>query len=220
MSARYTLTIGSKNWSSWSLRPWLAMKVAGIAFDEVMIPLRRPDTKTAIAPRSPSGKIPALSIAENGRDWVVWDSLAICETLAERHPECRLWPGDAQDRAQARSVAAEMHSGFACVRTALPTEIAARHPTPDLDAATEAEIARIVMLWTAALGAQRNGEGFLFGRFSIADAFYAPVVTRFATYGIALAEPAASYAERILALPAMREWTEAAREEAASVSSS
>jgi glutathione S-transferase len=219
MGPRYTLTVGSKNWSSWSLRPWLAMKVAGLAFEEVLIGLRQAGTKAAIAPHSPSGKIPALAIAENGNRTLVWDSLAICETLAERHPESALWPEKARDRAWARSVTAEMHSGFLALRRALPMEIAARHETPAFDEKTAGEVARIVGLWSEALEAHREG-GFLFGRFSIADAFYAPVVTRFATYRIALPAPPAAYAERILSLRAMCEWTQAARNEATALSSS
>jgi glutathione S-transferase len=213
MSARYTLFVGSKNTSSWSLRPWLAMKMAELPFEEVVIALRTPETKANITPHSPSGKVPALLIAEKNTEHTVWDSLAICETLAERHPRARLWPSNAAKRAEARSVVAEMHSGFQALRSALSMEIAARHPTPQLDEATAADIARIVAIWTSALKDNGKPGGFLFGHFSIADAFYAPVATRFATYGIALPAPARSYVKRILALPAMREWTKAAKTE-------
>jgi len=214
MGARYTLTIGSKNTSSWSLRPWLAMKMANIPFEEVIIPLKTSETKARILEVSPSGKVPALRIEDGGANSTVWDSLAICETLAELHPEARLWPDDAKARAEARSIAAEMHSGFPELRKALSMEIAARHPTPALDDQVQADIARIVAIWTEALAASKEKGGFLFGGFSIADAFYAPVVTRFETYGIHLPAVAQAYAQRVLALPPMHAWTAAAKAEA------
>lgn len=217
MSARYTLSIGSKNTSSWSLRPWLAMKAANIPFEEVLIKLRTQETKTRIELVSPSGKVPALRIEENGASRTVWDSLAICETLAERHPEARLWPGSPADRAHARSIAAEMHSGFPELRKVLSMEIAARQPTPPLDDQVQADIARIIAIWTAALEASGARGGFLFGAFSIADAYFAPVVTRFETYGIHLPAVAQAYSQRVLALPPMREWSAAAKAEAEQV---
>jgi len=215
MGARYTLCIGSKNISSWSLRPWLAMKMAKLPFEEVLIRLHTPETKARIQQHSPSGKVPALKIEENGKSETIWDSLAISETIAERHAEAQLWPEDAMARAQARSVAAEMHSGFPDLRTVLSMEIAARHPTPALDDAVQRDIARIIAIWTSALGEfGKQGGGFLFGHFSIADAFYAPVVTRFETYGIHLPAIAQAYGQRILALAPMREWESAAKMEA------
>ena len=213
MTARYTLFIGSKNFSSWSLRPWLAMKLAKLPFEEVVIRLRTPETKGNILPHSPSGKVPALLLEENGKRHTVWDSLAICETLAERHPRARLWPRSASRRAQARSIAAEMHSGFQALRSALPMEIAARHPTPELDDATKAGITRIVEMWTLALAENSKRGNFLFGPFTIADAFYAPVATRFATYSVALPPAARVYVKRILALAPMREWAKGAKAE-------
>ena len=213
MAARYTLFVGSKNFSSWSLRPWLAIKMAKVPFEEVVIPLRKPETKAQIGPHSPSGKVPALLIDDQGRRETVWDSLAICETLAERHPRAKLWPKSAAMRAEARSICAEMHSGFQALRNALSMEIAARHPTPDLDTATKADIDRIVAIWTAALARKAKG-GFLYGPFTIADAFYAPVATRFMTYGIPLPAAAKAYVKRIMALPAMKEWEKAAKAEA------
>jgi glutathione S-transferase len=214
MGARYTLTIGSKNTSSWSLRPWLAMKMANIPFEEAIIKLKTSETKAKILTVSPSGKVPALKIEDGGASWTVWDSLAICETLAERHPEALLWPDDAKARAEARSIAAEMHSGFPELRKALSMEIAARHPTPALDDQVQADIARIVAIWTEALAASKEKGGFLFGGFSIADAFYAPVVTRFETYGIHLPAVAQAYAQRVLAIAPMHAWTAAAKAEA------
>jgi glutathione S-transferase len=207
--ARYTLFIGSKAWSSWSLRPWLAMRMAHIPFDEVLIPLRTPETKARLTQVSPSGKIPVLKIEEDGANQTVWDSLAICESLAERHPEARLWPEDVRMRAHARSLVAEMHSGFGELRKTLPMDIAARHPTPALDDQVQNEIARVVAMWNEALESAATSR-FLFGAFSIADAFFAPVVTRFETYGIALPPIAQAYAKRMLALEPMREWRDAA----------
>ncbi len=214
MGARYTLTIGNKNSSSWSLRPWLAMKMANLAFEEVLIPLKTAETKARILNLSPSGKVPALKIDDGSQSWTVWDSLAIAETVAERHPEARLWPEDTRARAQARSVVAEMHSGFPELRKALSMDIAARHPTPALDDQVQADIARVVAIWTEALAASKGKGGFLFGGFGIADAFYAPVVTRFETYGVHLPAVAQAYSQRVLALPAMHEWIAAAKAEA------
>jgi glutathione S-transferase len=208
MHPRYTLHIGTKSFSSWSLRPWLAMKHAGLSFTEDMIALRMPDTKQRIALVSPSGKVPALTIEEDGRAQTIWDSLAICETIAERHPEALLWPHDPAARAEARSLAAEMHAGFPDVRKNLSMDIGKILPTPELDEATSAQVARLIALWESAL--KRYGGEFLCGSFSIADCFYAPVVTRFETYSVALPPASEAYAARIQALPSMREWRQAA----------
>ena len=207
MGTRYTLYIGSKNFSSWSLRPWLAMKMAGLAFDEEVIPLRTPETKARVAAIAPNAKVPALKIEEDGQSYLVWDSLAICETLAERHPQ--LWPKDARTRAEARSMVAEMHSGFPDLRKALSMDIAHRHPTPELDENVRNQVARVIGMWETAL--KRNKGGFLCGAFSIADCYYAPVVTRFETYAIPVPAVAQAYGQRILALPAMKEWCAAAK---------
>jgi glutathione S-transferase len=156
--------------------------------------------------------VPILKIAENGRTRTVWDSLAICETLAERHPEAGLWPEDAGLRALARSYAAEMHSGFAAMRESLTMEFARRLPTPALSAAVEKDIARVIAAWSEALSAGRQG-GFLFGRFSIADCMYAPVASRFLTYGIAVPAQIEAYCARLMELPAMQDWAKAAKAE-------
>jgi glutathione S-transferase len=214
VGARYTLYIGNKNLSSWSLRPWLAMKMAKIPFEEVVIRLHTSESKGRILAHSPSGKVPALKIEDGGASQTVWDSLAICETLAERHAEARLWPEAAAVRAHARSIVAEMHSGFPDLRRVLSMEIAARLPTPTLGDQVQADIARITAIWSEALDAHGREGGFLFGRFGIADAFFAPVVTRFETYAIHLPAVAQAYAQRVLALPAMREWATAAKAEA------
>ena len=211
----YTLVIGTRNWSSWSLRAWLAMKATGAPFAEVMIALRRPDSTALIAQHSASARIPVLRIADGASEAVVFDSLAICETLAERHPEVGLWPHDAAARALARSYAAEMHSGFLALREALSMDFARSLPPPPLDATVQAQIARIQAAWGAALGCFGTREGFLFGRFSIADCMYAPVVSRFLTYGVKLAPDVADYAQRMMATPAMQAWRAGALQEIA-----
>jgi glutathione S-transferase len=193
------LVIGNKNYSSWSLRPWLAMKVLGLAFDEKRIPLDTPGTKQEILRYSPAGKVPCLvdgSLA-------IWDSLAILEYLAERHPQ--LWPADAAERAQARSIAAEMHSGFASLRNHMGMNVRKRYPGRGRTPEVLEEIKRIDALWSQAKGP------FLFGAFGAADAMYAPVVLRFRTYEVRVSNR--EYAEAMLALPAMREWIEAAERE-------
>jgi glutathione S-transferase len=195
------------------LRPYLAICATGASFDEKVIRLRRDSTLSDIRPYSPSGRVPVLQIDDkDGTRSLVWDSLAICETLAERHPEAELWPSGASARATARSYAAEMHSGFADLRDQLPVDLARRLPTPELRSETTVQIARVLEAWTTALRAQPDGS-YLFGRFSIADCMYAPVVTRFVTYGIQLPEPARTYCETMRALPAMRDWAAAAARE-------
>jgi len=211
MPAQYTLVIGTKDWSSWSLRPWLALRATGVPFQEIVIRLRQTESSPEILKHSPAGKVPVLKIVEGGRELLVWDSLAICETLAERHPEAKLWPDDANIRAVARAYAAEMHSGFPAVRELLTMDIVRRHPTPILSEDAEKQLERIMDAWTDALS--RHGGPFLFGRFSIADCMYAPVCTRFITYGIELAEPVRDYVERMMALPDMQDWIAAAQEE-------
>ena len=205
------LVIGNKNYSSWSLRPWLAMKMAGIAFEEVRIALDQPDTKARILRYSPTGKVPCLV---DGK-LTVWDSLAICEYVNETHASGRLWPAERATRATARAVTAEMHSGFAALRTYLSMDIRARKPARGAEAqrlaGVQADIERIVALWTAALDA--SGGPMLFGEFCIADGFYAPVVTRFVTYGVALPPLLQAYSQRVLELPPMREWIAAAEAE-------
>ncbi len=211
-----TLVIGNKNYSSWSLRPWLAMKMAGIAFAEIRIQLNRPDTKANILRHCPSGKVPCLiDEGENGT-LTVWDSLAICEYVNEANAEGRLWPAARAARARARSAAAEMHSGFTALRTHMPMDIRARSLGRGADAKSRedvaADIARISAIWAEALAAS-DGE-FLFGDFSIADAFFAPVVMRFITYGVELAPRLGDYRDRIAALAPMQDWIAAAAAEA------
>jgi glutathione S-transferase len=202
-----TLVIGNKNYSSWSLRPWLALKQAGIAFDEVRIPLYEPRSKSALLEHSPAGKVPVL----HDGDVTVWDSLAICEYLAERFPHNNLWPQDAGARAQARAVSAEMHSGFPDLRSRMPMNLRSSHPGRGRDDAVNADIARVVALWSDCRERHAARGPFLFGTFSIADAMYAPVATRFITYGVELPPLCAQYVEQLRALPALQEWYAAAR---------
>ncbi len=207
------LTIGDKNLSSWSLRPWLALKQSGVPFRETMVRLGRPDTHDKLGSLSPSGLVPVL---RHG-DLVIWDSLAICEYANELSPERGLWPEDPAARAEARAVAAEMHSGFSNLRQVWPMNFARvgmRHLKPD---AVRRDIARIVDIWTRARQRFSAGGPFLFGTFSIADAMYAPVVSRFMTYGpLDLPPLAAAYVETIFSLPAMIEWGKAAAAETSS----
>jgi glutathione S-transferase len=199
-----TLVIGNKNYSSWSLRPWLALKQAGIAFHEVAVDLYGPDSKAQILKHSPSGKVPALIDA----GLTVWDSMAICEYAAEVEPT--LWPLQRAARAVARAVSAEMHAGFAALRSKMPMNCKAALPGEGRTPEVERDIARIAALWEECRERFGGGGAFLFGAFSIADAMYAPVVWRFRTYAVALPPAARAYAEAMEALPAMQEWLAAA----------
>lgn len=204
-----TLVIGDKNLSSWSLRPWLLMKQAGIPFTERLVRLDRPETKAEIAKVSPSGRVPCLIDGAQA----IWDSLAIAETLAEKFPEKTLWPEDAAARARARAVSAEMHSGFQALRGFWPMNFS-REGMGHLTGGIEADIARIGEIWETCRRDFGRGGPFLFGRFSVADAMYAPVVSRFQTYGpVALPPLADEWRAMMWALPAMREWGEGARQE-------
>ena len=209
----YTLVIGTKNWSTWSLRAWLALKVPGIPFEEILVPLRRPGSAALIGEHSPSARVPVLHITDGHSKPVIFDSLAICETIAERHPDAGLWPDDAETRALARSYAAEMHSGFLAFREALPMDFARELPAPSIDSAVQGEIDRIQKAWQIALSQYGANGGFLFGRFSIADCMYAPVVSRFQTYGVPMSGAVKEYAENVMALPAMQEWRNGAKRE-------
>ena len=177
--------------------------------------MRRPESADAIAACSPSARIPVLRIVDGTSESLVFDSLAICETIAERHPEAGLWPDDAETRALARSYAAEMHAGFLALREALSMDFARTLATPPIDDEVRGQIERIKSAWRAALSRYGADGGFLFGRFSIADCMYAPVVSRFLTYGIALPDDLERYAASMMALPAMQEWRVGAEREVA-----
>lgn len=208
------LVIGNKNYSSWSLRPWLAMKQASVPFDEINMLLQRPDTKDKILRYSPSGKVPCLIDG----DLTVFDSLAICEYIHERYAGQNLWPREAGARARARAIASEMHSGFAALRSHMPMDIRSRYPEKGEIARrrvdVKADIDRIMSVWDECLS---EGGPMLFGNFSIVDAFYAPVVTRFATYSVQLPPLLAAYSQNVLALPAMQQWTAAAKAESETI---
>ncbi|RST85952.1 glutathione S-transferase family protein [Aquibium carbonis] len=199
----YELIIANKNYSSWSLRPWVLMRTLGIPFAETLVPFPSGDSFATYKPLSPNGRVPCLV----DRDLRVWDSLAIVEYLAERHPG--VWPADAVARAFARSAAAEMHSSFGTLRDICTMNCGLRIRLHERPAALERDIARIAEIWTEGLA--RFGGPFLAGAaFTAVDAFYAPVAFRAQTYGLSFGSEADAYAARLLALPAMYEWYEAA----------
>ena len=199
------LVIGNKNYSSWSMRPWVAMTAFNIPFEEITIALDKPDTSTHIAKYSSAGRVPVL-IAGNT---AIWDSLAICEYLAEQFPEKNMWPQHVVTRALARSICAEMHSGFGGLRSAMWMNIRARFPGKGRSAEAQADIGRISEIWETCL-TESGPTQFLFGEFSIADAYYAPVVMRFRTYSVSLAPALQAYAERVAAHPPVAQWMRAA----------
>ncbi len=210
------LYIGNKNYSSWSLRPWLLLRQAGIPFEEVLVRFDSFDAgsqfKQTLAALTPTGKVPVLQ--DGGL--LIWDTLAIAEYLAEQFPEKQLWPADKAARARARSVCAEMHAGFTALRSHCPQNIEA--PLPEAGAlvwrdqpAVRADVARLVAMWRELLA--QHGGPLLFGGFSIADAYYAPVGMRLKTYGLPVPADIAAYIERVAALPAMAQWIAEARAE-------
>jgi glutathione S-transferase len=207
------LYIGNKNYSSWSMRPWVLLRQAGIAFEEVMTRFDSFDAgstfKQTVSAVNPVGKVPVLVDG----NLAVWDTLAIAEYLAEQFPEKQLWPADAAWRARARSVCAEMHSGFAALRSACPMNIEAR--LPDVGAlalrdqpAVRADLARLVAMWSGLLA--QSGGPLLFGGFSIADAYFAPVVMRLKTYALPVPAAVAAYMDRVCALPGVQAWIDGA----------
>ena len=201
------LVIGTRKWSSWSLRPWLVLKRAGAAFSEIVVPLRQRDTAKMLEPYSPSGQCPVL--IDDG--FTVWDSLAICEYLADRLPDAGLWPADLQARALGRAACGQMHSGFQSLRGECPMDLGAPLQIMELTEATEADVRKMVRLWRE-LRSRFAAEGpFLLGRWSIADAYYTPVATRFRTYGVHLAAygddgTCAAYGSLLLQQPEFLEW--------------
>jgi glutathione S-transferase len=204
------LVIGTKTWSTWSLRPWLAARRSGLEFTETVVELRQADNKSEVAIRrhSPSGLVPVLKDGE----LIIWDSLAICEYLAEKAPG--LWPSDPAARALARSAAAEMHSGFASLRGECPMDLTAEPHVAELSPATHKDLRRLAELWGGLL--DRFGGPFLAGEWSIADAFFTPVATRLRTYGVKLSDfgddgRGGAYVQRLLETPEFREWEAAAR---------
>ncbi len=208
--ADLTIYLGNKNYSSWSLRPWLVLKQTTVAFDEVVIPLYQPTSKETVLKYSPSGRVPALKHGET----IVWESLAICEYLAESFPNFDLWPRDPAARAVARAASNEMHSGFLALRRHFPMNIRSSFPNRARVPEAQADINRGMAIWRDCRTRFGEGKGdFLFGHFTIADAMYAPVVTRFRTYRVELEREADLYCDTITAMPAMLEWAAAARNE-------
>ncbi len=204
-----TLVIGNKNYSSWSLRPWLFMRVHNIPFEEIRIPLYAANTKERLARYSPSGLVPTLVDG----DITVWDSLAILEYLSEAYLDGNGWPASTKARAEARSVSAEMHSGFANVRKHLSMNVRARFQWRHINDAVERELSRIFQIWETCLARDGADGPWLFGKFSIADAMYAPVCLRLDRYNVPVSDTVKAYVNQALALPPMQEWCAAAYEE-------
>ncbi|WP_119273986.1 glutathione S-transferase family protein [Taklimakanibacter deserti] len=207
--AKLHLVIGNKNYSSWSLRPWMALTMAHIPFEETIIPLDQPQTKKHITEHSEAGFVPVL---HHGK-LTVWESLAILEYLAEMFPEKKLWPEGKAARAAARSVANEMHCGFAALRSACPMNLRRPRKAVAMNETVKTDVARIDALWRECRRAHGRKGRFLFGPFSNADAMFAPVVTRFDTYDIKVSGESRAYMEAVLATPAFKAWEKAAREE-------
>jgi glutathione S-transferase len=211
--ADFTLVVGNKNYSSWSMRGGLMVRIAGIDVEEIVIPLDRPETQAAIRKHSPSGRVPVL--LHHGL--AIWESLAIAEYLNDLKPEVAMWPAATAARAHARSISTEMHAGFMDLRTNMPMNIRASYPGKGMTPAVRADIERITAIWRDCrkrfAGAAPKDDGFLFGAFGAADAMYAPVVTRFRTYGVPLDADSEAYATAVLAHPAMKEWIDAAKNE-------
>ncbi len=201
------LVIGDHNFSSWSLRPWLALKQVGLPFEEISIRLRQTTTKTDILKYSPSAKVPCLIDGET----LVWESLAICEYLAEIAPT--LWPSERKARAEARAIASEMHAGFPSLRQEMPLDVRTSLPRPQLSPEAKADVARVIAIWEDCRRRYGSKGPFLFGHFTNADAMYAPVVFRFQTYRIELPEASRRWSDTMLALPAMQEWRQVATAE-------
>ena len=199
-----TLYIGNKNYSSWSLRPWLLMRALDIPFVEHQLSLFSNEFKKLVAQLSPVGRVPILV----DEDLVIWDTLAITEYLAERFPALGVWPNELRARARARSICAEMHSGFSALRSQMPMNLEASLPGRGWNTAVQADIDRIVQMWSELIAT--HGGPFLFGKFSAADSFFAPVVTRLQTYAVALPADCAQYCQAVRTLPSMEQWTDQA----------
>jgi glutathione S-transferase len=203
------LVIGNKAYSSWSLRPWLAMRVAGLPFEEELVRLSEPTSRETLLSHSPAGRVPVLK--HGGQ--TVWDSLAILEYLAELAPDAGLWPADVEARALARSVSAEMHSGFQALRSHMPMNLRKSLPGKGRGRDVALDIERVLAIWTDCRTRYGALGPFLFGRFSAADVMYTPVATRFRTYAVELDDVSQAYVDAVLLRPAFVEWHEAALEE-------
>lgn len=206
---RLALVIGNKNYSSWSMRPWVLMRQAGIGFEEIALSFDDQARVAGAERYSPTRQVPVLLI--DGEP--VWDSLAICETLAELFPEKQLWPADAKARRGARAACAEMHSGFMQLRSAMPMNIRASHPGKGMSEGVQRDLDRVVLLWRDCRNRFGSGGPMLFGAFAVPDAYFAPLAMRLLTYAPALPDDARAYIEALLELRAVREWMDAARKE-------
>jgi glutathione S-transferase len=207
--SEFTLVVGNKNYSSWSLRGWLAARAAGIPFDEVLVRLSEPGSKEALLKHSPAGKVPLLKHGER----VIWDSLAIIEYLGEIRPDAGLWPADPAARAHARSIAAEMHAGFQALRAHMPMNLRKSLPGKGRGRDVAEDIERISGIWIDCRARYGAAGPFLFGSFTAADVMYTPVATRFRTYAVELDDVCQEYVDAVLARPDFLEWHEAALEE-------
>ena len=213
MNALLTLVIANKNYSSWSMRPWVLLRGRGIEFRERMLKFDSAEWRDHIVRLSPSGLVPVLWEGEPGAGFATWDTLAITERLHELFPDRGIWPTDPQARGRARSAAAEMHSGFRALRGAMPMNLRSTHPGKGMNPDVAKDIARIDSLWRILRRQFGKGGPYLFGEFSAADAFYAPVATRFVTYGVELNGAARAYQQALLESPSVKAWSaDAARE--------
>jgi glutathione S-transferase len=203
------LVVANKLYSSWSLRPWSVLKTFDIPFEEIVIPLRRSDSRERLLEYSPSGKVPVLVDG----DIIVWESTAIIEHVAEAFPDLAIWPREKKARAHARAVANEMHGGFQPLRQACPMHLGARFETPPMTEALKANIDRVEDIWSGARKRFGASGPYLFGAFTAADAMYLPIVTRFETYCVPVRDETRAYMDTMLAHPAFVEWRKAALEE-------
>ena len=204
-----SIVVGNKNYSSWSLRAWLVLKQTGVPFEEIVIPLDQPETKEKLRAHSPSERVPVL---KHG-DETIWESLAIAEYLAELFPTTKLWPSHPSARAVARAVSNEIHAGLVALRTHMPMDVRGRYPGKGRGHGVDKDIDRIADLWRACRNRFGGGGDYLFGPFTIADAMYAPVVSRFITYDVELDHIGAAYRDAVWRWPAMQEWAKSASDE-------
>jgi glutathione S-transferase len=210
----YQLVVGDKNYSSWSLRPWLVMRMFAIPFEEINVDIYRPGARARILEHSPSGKVPVL----NTDNLTIWDTLAIIEYLAESHTGLAIWPKERKARSMARAVSAEMHSGFDTLRSEMPMDIVSSKPVEVVIEGVARDVTRIVDVWRMCRETYGSGGDFLFGDFCAADAMFAPVTSRFRTYGVDLAAhgddgACQTYCDKILSLARLKEWTQAGEKE-------
>jgi glutathione S-transferase len=213
MASTLTLVIGNKNYSSWSMRPWVALRGCGVAFTEKLLKFHSQQWQDSIGTWSPSGLVPVLWEGAPGSGFATWDTLAIIERAHELSPGAGLWPADPRARARARAICAEMHGGFRALRGAMPMNIRSRYPGKGMSPEVANDIARISALWTAARAEFGRGGPYLFGAFSAADGYFAPIATRFVTYDVKLSGEAKNFQLALLEAPAVREWSaEAIRE--------